>query len=647
MADQHFNTSGLDIRAAIRLLDAHGTDQLPSPSEVARKLLILSTSDTASRHDIIQVVKADPALCGRLLKLANSPLVGFSRPVAVIDDAIIILGMQAVHKLAIGISVLDKSRGGCCPEFDYDSFWRHCLQRAVAAQILAASTRLFNPGEAFSIALLADIGKLVLATIHSKVYARILMATALMEDPGDIDHHLLLALEREHFATDHCELSHALLVDWGLIEVHLLAVRMFHCPEDSLQDVRAVGLARLIRAAERTSVHMHTGAPVEELAASLHEEFPQHFMELIETITYLDQVRSNASQWESIMGFAADRKSASVARNRAEANTTETSECLFREQSAHVLIADDNPSMRLVLSRILAQGGYAVVEATDGAHALTACLKDSPDIVILDWEMPNMSGVDVCRALRKTKQGSLFYLIVLTAHSDEAHLVEAFAAGADDFIAKPVSPAELCSRVAAAARLVQLRRQIDQERTNSREYTAELTAVARRMRDAALTDFLTDIPNRRSILDILNNTWASSDRSGLPLSCLLIDIDRFKTINDVHGHDLGDLVLQRTTRIFRDSLRSGDTVGRLGGEEFLVVAPLTDCDAAMQLCERLRTAVVNHDFSDLALTSQVTVSIGIATRESHIHTSHDLVTCADAGLLEAKRCGRNQCRLGR
>lgn len=643
------NPGGLDVRASVRLLEAQSADQLPSPSTVARKLLTLSTSSTASTRDIAQVVKADPALCGRLLKLANSPLVGFSRPIAVIDDAIILLGVQAVHKLAIGMSVLDKSRKGRCPEFGYDHYWRHCVLRAVAAQILAANSRMFNPGEAFSVALLADIGKLVLATLHPTLYARTLIAYALLDSANRVDQSELRALEREHFAIDHGDLSHALLMDWGLIEIHLLGLRMFYYPEEPVQEGRAADLARVIAGAEHTASHLGSGSPIARLAETLLPLFPQSAAMNLDLDKLLEQVRDSAAQWNSILGLPADtmRAPADTDDERAGvigAGLPDNDADEFHEQVSNILIADDDSMMRSVLTAVLVQDGYQIVESTDGEHALAACLSDTPDIVILDWEMPNMTGIQVCRAIRKSRNGSLYYVIVLTAHSDEAHLVEAFGAGADDFIPKPVSPAELRARVAAASRLVQLRRQVEQERSSSCHHVAKLTAVARRMRDAALTDFLTGIPNRRSILDFLNTAWATSDRSGSELSCLFIDIDHFKHINDVLGHDAGDLVLQRTADVLREALRSGDNIGRLGGEEFLVVAPITNGDAALQLGERLRAAMENHDFGDLGMTDPITISIGVATRGPLTPTAYALVTRADTGLLSAKRHGRNQCR---
>lgn len=659
MPEQQLNTGGLDIRAAIRLLEAHNTDSLPSPSSVARKLLTLSTSDTASTRDIAQVVKADPALCGRLLKLANSPLVGFSRPIAVIDDAIIVLGVQAVHKLAIGMSVLDKSRQGACPEFDYDAYWRHCILRASAAQILAAESQSFNPGEAFSVALLADIGKLALATLYPSLYARTLAAYTLIAEPDRPGKTALMALEREHFATDHAELSHVLLSDWGFIEVHLLGLKMYHQPNDAAQTGRTENLARILIGAELSAAYLADGATKRPSAQPLHSLFGNRLPAAWDYCGYLDNIRSSAAQWDSLLGLPEAESAPPVADTDADigvdmgavadadslsADAIEV--CEFNEQTSRILIADDDPLVRSVLTAILANDGYHIVEATDGEHALNTCLKDRPDIVILDWEMPNLSGIQVLKALRRSRLSSLYYVIVLTAHSEESNLVAAFAAGADDFIAKPVSPAELSARVAAASRLVHLRHQVEQERSHSREHIAQLSVVARRMRDAALTDFLTGLPNRCSILDFLNGAWSTSDRSGMPLSCLLVDIDHFKAINDAHGHDAGDLVLRDVARILRDNLRSGDNMGRLGGEEFLVVATLTDHYAAMLLGERLRTAVANHDFGAIAPIERLTISIGIATREMDMCSPSELVTRADSGLLGSKRAGRNQCRRG-
>jgi diguanylate cyclase (GGDEF)-like protein len=197
-------------------------------------------------------------------------------------------------------------------------------------------------------------------------------------------------------------------------------------------------------------------------------------------------------------------------------------------------------------------------------------------------------------------------------------------------------------RLCAAQRLVQLQNAWEKDRMQLRQIAAELAVANRRLATAALTDPLTGLPNRRSAMDQLEQAWSAASRSGLPLSVMVVDIDHFKQINDSHGHAAGDLVLREAAAILRASARREDSVCRIGGEEFLVICPNTNLKSAMLSAERLRASLGAKRIAIGQTEKTLTVSIGVATRESGTADMDVLVSLADQALYAAKEAGRNQ-----
>jgi diguanylate cyclase (GGDEF)-like protein len=268
-------------------------------------------------------------------------------------------------------------------------------------------------------------------------------------------------------------------------------------------------------------------------------------------------------------------------------------------------------------------------------------LEVNPHLVITDWEMPGMDGAAVVKALRQTKMGRQLYIMMITGHGEDEAQVRAFEAGADDYVVKPFRPRLLEARLRACTRVIRLQEEVHRDEEELRRCMNELAVANRKLHEAALTDSLTGLYNRRYALDQLDREWAGATRSGHSLACLLIDIDHFKRVNDTYGHDVGDHVLRATAGILRDTLRKSDVVCRLGGEEFVVVGPGLDRDRAVACAERLRASVEKQLIGVGSGTVRVTLSVGVAVRGECTGSAAELLKAADQAVYAAKQRGRN------
>ncbi len=292
-----------------------------------------------------------------------------------------------------------------------------------------------------------------------------------------------------------------------------------------------------------------------------------------------------------------------------------------------VLIADDDPIPRRLLEASLCAAGYDPVLAVDGVEVLRILSEpNSPRLVVLDWEMPRLDGLGVCRALRSGCQEPYVYLLLLTANDRPDAVIEGLDAGADDYVAKPCDLGELHARLRAAVRILTLQDQLVAAREVSREQ--------------AMRDPLTGLLNRGAVLDALQKECSRTDRIRGSFAVAMVDVDHFKSINDTHGHLVGDGVLREVASRLRASLRTYDSIGRFGGEEFLVIAPGCDAAAAHELGERLRRCVSDADIRYSSRALAVTISVGVASG-SGSGARDALLRGADEALYAAKASGRN------
>jgi two-component system, cell cycle response regulator len=298
-----------------------------------------------------------------------------------------------------------------------------------------------------------------------------------------------------------------------------------------------------------------------------------------------------------------------------------------------ILLADDEPIARTMLEHWLAGWGYEVTLARDGESALQA-LKDDSELrlLVVDWVMPKKDGIEVCRAIRSGPQEPYVYIVLLTAKDDKSDIIAGLDAGADDYLVKPCNPLELKVRLRAGRRVIELQEQLVKARES--------------LRFEAMHDSLTGLLNRGAVLEQLTKELVRASRRGAPVAVLMGDLDHFKVINDTHGHAAGDAVLRETARRLKAGMRAYDSVGRLGGEEFIAVLP--ECDAktglsvAQRLCRSLADAPTKYNGSAIPHS----ISIGVAATDQFGSARADeLIRAADAALYRAKHAGRSRALL--
>jgi two-component system cell cycle response regulator len=299
-----------------------------------------------------------------------------------------------------------------------------------------------------------------------------------------------------------------------------------------------------------------------------------------------------------------------------------------------VLIAEDDAVSRRLLEQAVHSWGYSTICVTDGASALAKLSSpNGPRLAILDWEMPGLSGPQVCRILRARTASPYVYLVLLTARTAREHLVTGLASGADDYVLKPFDPIELQLRVRTGQRIVELQH--------------ELLAARQELERRANHDALTGAANRGAVLGKVESEAARSARQGTHYCLILFDIDFFKRINDSHGHRAGDIVLKEAVRRAQLELRPYDVLGRYGGEEFMVLLPGCELRAGAVVAERLRKSLADSPFQVDKITIDVTASFGIVC-SSQPHSSLEmLVDAADSALYRAKANGRNRIELAK
>jgi diguanylate cyclase (GGDEF)-like protein len=295
--------------------------------------------------------------------------------------------------------------------------------------------------------------------------------------------------------------------------------------------------------------------------------------------------------------------------------------------------------MEAALSKQL---GCTVHSAENGRDALALALQVLPQIVISDWLMPVMDGLDLCRALRAAEWGQSIYVIMLTGVETEDKIIEAFEAGVDDYITKPVSARALNARMRAAMHYVKLLEAWEHDRAQLKQFAKDLSISNRRLEFAAMTDLLTSLPSRRAGMEALSKAWSNSQRTGLPVAALMIDVDHFKNINDRYGHATGDMVLKAVAKSLQAAARNVDCISRIGGEEFLLVCHNADIQAALQTAERMRILVNAMQIDLNGRSISITISIGVACREPGMAADENMVEAADKALLAAKGAGRNR-----
>ncbi len=303
-----------------------------------------------------------------------------------------------------------------------------------------------------------------------------------------------------------------------------------------------------------------------------------------------------------------------------------------------VLIVEDDPMSALVLRRALENMGHTPVAASDGLEAWELIQHEDIRLVISDWMMPRMDGLELCRRIRARRDHIYTYVVVVTAKRQRKDRVEALQAGADDLLSKPFDQGELLARTQVAQRILMMQEELQARSRQLEVMRDELAFQNQRLAEMAVCDSLTGLKNRRHFHEALDTSFSFAIRQRLPLSIVMLDVDQFKSYNDTFGHPAGDAVLSELAAMLLRNSREHDLVARYGGEEFVILLPATDPSAARLVCERARGMIERHNWR----LRPITASFGVTTLGLGTTTPAQLIDEADQALYHSKRRGRNR-----
>lgn len=607
---------------------------LPSPSESALKIIRLAENDSLSLSELEHAVKADPAFSARLLRIANSGRKRLGgRPIISIKDALAALGLPAVRGLALGFSLLNTHRTGRCKGFDFNTFWLHSLALAQAFQTVSLSLKPAPRDEAFSVGLLANIGQLAMVCIMPEPYSKLLTSTTPDQQ------HTMAEREKTLLGIDHWELSAVLLKEWGIPEIYTEPVAMHRQPYIDIQKMggRPYNLAcALSVAADIADIIIYPAQRTPEKITELYRHGARISLEDETLVDIGNQVCREWQEWAELLGLPHRPEMNFSWAADAHTDARLLTEAVVNDASGlTVMVVDDEPMTQALLTKLLISAGYRVITADNGSQALKLCTTQMPDIIIADWLMPVMDGLELVRKIREKSNVLQPYILVLTNRNEDDSLVEAFGSGADDYLAKPIKTMVLLARMKAGERILLLQREASRLYTEMRDVANELSASNRRLEKLATTDELTGFPNRRYAMERLQQEWAASSRHGSELSCLILDIQSFKEVNESLGHEQGNRALQAISSALRTTMRAEDIVCRVEGDEFWFICPNTNATVAKTFAARLQESVAKLSYQPLK--KPFSVNIGIAERTSQMEDPIEMIELAYRALLEFKR----------
>lgn len=602
---------------------------LPSPSGTALEIMKLLQRNDVEINDVTKLIKLDPALSGRILQFANSAFIGSPRAINNINDAVMMMGMTVVKNFALSLSLIGNNSYSRCPNFNYNVYWSKSLAAAVAVSSLNTRHRVINSEEAFTLALLGEIGRLALATAWSESYSECIL---LAKDEK------LLELEQTRFAINHNELTIMLLEDWGFSNLFTEALKLcFENQGDGSAQVNR--LAKQLIFSNKIAAYCIADTNSREiLMASLLIDAQSNHFEVEEFTTFIDDVLTQWKKWGEMINIKTDIQEAIL----LDAETVSDNNPI---QGLNILLVEHEPDVVAHLSKILIEAGHQIAVVKDGSSALEYAVERKPDLIIANWHMKPMTGRELAKILHSSKWGSSIYIIVLASTEEENELLEVLDIGVDDYISMPISLKALLARIRAAQRIISLQVEVERERKELQSYIAELAVANRRLELMANTDVLTGLSNRRHSLNRLEKEWQNSVQTGSPLSVLMLDLDHFKSVNDSLGHDAGDSVLVHVAKIIRACTRPSDIACRLGGEEFFIIASNTAAKEALLLAERIRRTIETHQVANVPLLKPMTVSIGVACSVKGSPTWKELMILSDNALYQVKREKRNSVKL--
>jgi diguanylate cyclase (GGDEF)-like protein len=569
----------------------------------ARLVDIVPTSEKAANR-LAEAIRTDADTARLVLRVVGSD--GGAFPAKSIEDACMHIGVPAVRALALALEI-------CASECRADAGsqrWSRPLALALSARSICRHLRVGVPTEAFIVGLLLEFGPHALAAW--KLPAHLVQVTRNSDASGpgfDPDEDESVGLAR--ILTQASVLASALRmdpvrtsVDCARISIGLDAIR-------EILELDAPTFSRLFESISREWLEWHAD---------------------------LGLPRPSVSNLDSVYR----RVGAALTDEEDVVRALEVGSAVPLKGLRILAVDDEQVSLKL-LERALRKVGHEVITAVNGSDALRIALESHPHAVIADWMMPEMDGLALCKALRRSELGRSVFFLLLTGRDEEDRIVEAFDAGVDDYVTKPFNAKILLARLKGGQRVIELQERVEANRRVVMKQVAEMGLLTRKLRNAAHTDALTELPNRRYAMARLEAEWGNVRAQGdRPLSVILIDIDHFKKVNDTYGHDVGDLVLKEVAMVLRANARQGEEAARLGGEEFFVVCANSTEDQARVAGERLRSAIERHVITGLGYRGGVTISVGVAQRSPDMANQDALIKASDHAVYAAKTAGRNR-----
>jgi diguanylate cyclase (GGDEF)-like protein len=608
---------------------------LPSPRGVALSIVEVTANPDATIDGVTRLVQVDPAMAGRILRYANAVHGGGLRRIASLAHAITFLGLFRVRQIALAFSLIDHYRTGECPAFGYFGYWTTSLATGIAAQRLAIQAQS-PPDESFTCGLLSGVGRLGLATVYPQAYSELIESGA-----GGM---ALLDAERARFGIDHAQLSAEMLASWGLPEIFTDAVRHHEHPANApcSPDTRAYALTASLHFASRIGKLLNLDeAHRWERVPSLFHAAAQLGFEADDVSPLIEAVVADWQAWGKELKLPTKSHfdlRAMLAAPQAAAEDEGTALGIAPLQVGLIMAASDRQA---ALARTLSMLGLRVGFTGDPAEAGAGLAGKRQDVLIVDLGEADPEAMERLRALH-AEAGAAGHVIALISPAAESQVAELLLAGAADYLTYDHTEGALIARLANAQQMVSLRGAVRTEWQLAISSSGSWARANRRLLREALTDPLTQLPNRRYGLDRFSQEWAVAASNVLPVVCMMLDIDHFKRVNDQRGHDVGDLVLQQVASAIERSCRRSDILFRYGGEEFCCISPHTGLDDAIQLAERIAGAVARGSYGLPDDRFAVTVSVGVAAKTEEMRDPADLIAKADRALYAAKEQGRNR-----
>lgn len=615
---------------------------LPSPQGVALAILELTQRSDASVKTLTHLVQTDPAMTGRILRYANAVHGGSLRHIASLSHAIVFLGMFRVRQIALGFSLVDQYRSGACVAFDYLGYWTASLATGIAAQQVSDQAQC-PPDESFTCGLLSAIGRLALATAFPIEYGEMLI--------HDLDALSLREAERKGFGLDHASLSAELLEDWGLPEIFHQAVRYHELPTEAPFPAgsRAQALTSALHFASKVGMLLNMDAAQRwERLPSLYHAAAQLGLEDTQVPPLVESVVAQWHDWGRELRLPSrdfsDLKRLLTAPTDPAVEDGLSALVVLPMRLALVVY---DPALLRNLAETLDAMGLQVETAPDKGSALRLLAKRGADIMMVQLPDSGDESTRMLRELCSADGGRQAYSIALIPPEAEANVARLMLAGASDYLLFDYSESALLARLNSAQRVVTLQGAVRAERETVIRSSGEWARSNRRLLHEALTDPLTRLSNRRYGLDRFKQEWSYAIHSDAPLSCLMLDIDHFKAVNDRYGHEIGDVVLTQVAQVIQHNCRKDDVVFRYGGEEFCIVAPGTPVHEAVQLGERIARAIRKRRYGKEPDLFHATLSVGVASRDAADSDVDVLIARADRALYGAKEAGRDRVMVAR